>query len=289
MTKHVIVQPLRLLSQPDRASILALGNKLAPAAATLGRLRTLLASPDTEMEEIVNLIRLDPALTFHVVRMSNSVLFGAREKNDTLEGAVGRVGFLEIHRLVSLAAGKQLCQGDLTAYRLTAVRLWENSVATAAAAEVLAIPAGLDAGLCYAAGLMRNLGRVILNSLAAGHQYPGEAEWPFVSEWEQKVFGTTSADVTSVLLEHWRFPAEIVDAVRAHRDPLADTVSNVGACVLNLACGVSTRFGLDLPGETGHWARTQAKLTLAGVNDPVLEQCEENARAHYQALCSSMN
>ena len=289
MPKLVSVQPPRLLSQPDRSTIIALGDKLAPAAATLGRLRTLLASPDTETEEIVNLIRLDPALTFHVVRMSNSVLFGTREHSDTLEGAVGRVGFLEIYRLVSLAAGKQLCQGDLAAYRLTAARLWENSVATAAAAEVLALPAGLDPGLCYAAGLLRNLGRVILDSLAAGRQYPGEAEWPFVSEWEQTTFAMNSADVTVVLLAHWRFPDQVVDAVRAHHDPLADTVSNVGACVLNLACGVSARFGLDLPGEIGHWSRTQAKLTLAGVTDPVLEQCEENARAHYLALCSSMN
>ncbi len=287
--KQVTVETPRLLSRSAHAAIIALGDKLAPAAATLGRLRTLLASPDTETEEIVNLIRLDPALTFHVVRMSNSVLFGTREQSDTLEGAVGRVGFLEIYRLVSLAAGKQLCQGDLATYRLKSVRLWENSVATAAAAEVLAIPAGIDPGLSYAAGLLRNLGHVILDRLADGRQYPGEAEWPLVSAWEEKVFGTNSAEVTAILLAHWRFPEEVVDAVRAHHDPLADSMSNVGACALNLACGVSARFGLDLPGETGHWIRTQAKLTLAGVTDPVLEQCEENARAHYLALCSSMN
>lgn len=85
-----------------RKTILALGSKLAPAAATFGRLRTLLQDPGTEMEEIVNLVRLDPALTFHVIRLSNSVLFGLRERNDSLEGAVGRVGFHEIFRLVLL-------------------------------------------------------------------------------------------------------------------------------------------------------------------------------------------
>jgi HD-like signal output (HDOD) protein len=269
--------------------IIKLGSKLAPAAATLGRLRMLLADLDTDLEEIVSLIRLDPALTFHVVRMSNSVLFGVRERSDTLEGAVGRVGFMEIYRLVGLAATKQLCQHDLATYRLKASRLWENSVATAAAAEVLALPAGGDAGLSYATGLLRNLGQVILDGSAAGKTYPGEAEWPLVSEWEQDVFGLTSAEVTATLLEHWRFPSDVVDAVRAHHDPFAGSTSNVGACVLNLACGVSARFGLDLPGETGHWARSEAKLTLAGVSDEVLEQCAENARAHYMALCASVN
>jgi len=283
------VQPPRLLTSLTRDQIINLGSKLAPAAATLGRLRTLLADPATVSEEIVNLIRLDPALTFHVVRMSNSVLFGTRERTDSLEGAVGRVGFMEIYRLVGLAATQQLCQQDLKTYNLKAARLWENSVATAAAAEVLALPARGDPGLSYATGLLRNLGRVIIDGCASGKVYPGEAEWPLVSEWERQAFGLTSSDVTAILLDYWRFPADVVAAVRAHHDPFADSTSNVGACVLNLACGVSARFGLDLPGETGHWDRSQAKLTLAGVTDQVLEQCTENARAHYMALCASVN
>lgn len=271
---------------PER--IITIGNKLAPAAGTLGRLRALLADADTDQEEVVNLIRLDPALTFHVVRMSNSVLFGARGAVDSLDGAVGRVGFMELNRLVALAASKQMCQQDLPTYRLKAARLWENSVATAAAAEVLAQPAGSDAGLAYAAGLLRNLGRVIIDGLATGRAYPGEAEWPLVSEWEEDMFGLTSAEVTAVLLEHWRFPADLVDAIRYQHDPFAATNSNVGADVLNLACGVTARFGLDLPGESAHWASSEAKLTLAGVTEETLEKCGENARAHYQALCATV-
>ena len=271
-----------------RHDILSLGSKLAPAAATLGRLRTLLTNANTDLDEIIGLIRLDPALTFQVVRMSNSVLFGTRERSDTLEGAVGRVGFMEIYRLVGLAATKQLCQRDLITYRLSAARLWENSVATAAAAEVLALPAGADEGLCYAAGLMRNLGRVIIDGLANGKKYPGEAEWPLAAEWERQVFGITAAEVTATLLEHWRFPADVVGAISSHHDPFGDPASNVGAGVLNLACGVTARFGLDLPGEKDHWVKNEAILTLAGVTEEVLGQCAENARAHYMALCASL-
>lgn len=271
-----------------RENIVSLGSKLAPSAATFGRLRILLEDPDTENEEIVNLVRLDPALTFHVVRMSNSVLFGARERTDSLEGAVGRVGFQEIYRVVGLAATHQTCQRDLPTYQLKASRLWENAVATAAAAEVLALPAGGDAGLAYATGLLRSLGRVIIDGAANGQVYPGESEWPSVTEWERRTFGVTSSEVTVTLLEHWRFPADLVDSIRGHFDPLADTTSNVGACVLNLACGVAARFGLDLPGESGHWLPDDAKLTLAGVSEADLETCATRARAHYSALCASV-
>lgn len=272
-----------------RETIITLGNKLAPAASTFSRLRTLLLDPETDLEDILKLIRLDQALSFHVVRLSNSVLFGIRDKTDSLDVAVSRVGLGEVFRLVGLAAVQQVCQRDLAAYRMPASRLWENAVATAAAAEVLAQRAGRDAGLAYTAGLMRTIGRVVLDGAALGQIYPGEAEWPSISEWEKKTFGTTSADVTTVLLNHWRFPAEVVESVRAHYEPLADVnESNIGACVLNLACGVAARFGLDLPGEEGDWLVTPAKLTLSGVTDHDLEECANRARAHYVLLCASV-
>lgn len=272
----------------DRETIITLGSKLAPAAATFGRLRELLTDPDADSRDIIRLIRLDPALTFHVIRMSNSVLFGLREHNDSLDAAVGRVGFRELYRLVGLAAVQQLCQHDLAVYGLKSVRLWENAVATAAAAELLAQRAGRDPGLAYTAGLLRTLGRVIIDGAAKGHVYPGEAEWPAVADWERGTFGTTATDVTVTLLTHWRFPAELVESLRSHFNPLADPESNIGACVLNLACGVTARFGLDLPGEAGHWSCDEAKLTLAGVNEADLEECSARARAHYVLLCASV-
>lgn len=272
-----------------REKIISLGNKLAPAAATFGRLRTLLQDPETELDEIVQLIRVDPALTFHVVRMSNSVLFGMRERTDSLDAAVGRVGLKEIFRVVGLAATQQVCLQDLQTYRLPAHRLWENAVATAAAAEVLAGRAGRDTGLAYSIGLLRTLGRVVLDGAGTGIVYPGEAEWPSAMEWEKKTFGVTSAEVTATLLKHWRFPDEMIESVAGHFDPLANPEhSNIGGCVLNLACGVAARFGLDLPGELGGWICTPAKLTLAGVTEADLEECAARARAHYVLLCASV-
>lgn len=269
-------------------TIITLGNKLAPAAATFSRLRMLLLDPDTDLQEIIKLIRLDQALTFHVVRMSNSVLFGLRDRTDSLDMAVGRVGLGEVFRLVGLAATRQLCQRDLLTYRLTSSRLWENAVATAAAAELLGQRAGRDAGLAYSAGLLRTVGRVVMDAAAMGNVYPGEAEWPSVSQWEKKTFGLTSSEVTTILLEHWRFPSELVDAVSGHYEPLGREGANISACVLNLACGVAARFGLDLPGEEGDWECTPAKLTLAGVTETDLEECANRARAHYVLLCASV-
>jgi HD-like signal output (HDOD) protein len=272
----------------DRETIVSLGTKVAPSAAIYGRLCGLLDDPRTSTDDIVKLIRMDQALTFHVIRVSNSVIFGLHVQNDTLEAAVGRVGFREIYRMVGLAATQQVCQRDLVAYRLRAGRLWENSIATAAAAEVLAPTAHVEPGLAYTAGLLRTLGRVIIDNVAAGHAYPGEAEWPLVAEWEQATFGITATEVTAILLEKWHFPPEIVDAIRCHFDPFSGLETNGMGCLLNLACGVVARLGLDLPGESGHWIGSPTELRLANLPESVLEECEARARAHYAAMCATV-
>ena len=126
---------------------------------------------------------------------------------------------------------------------------------------------------------------------AIGCRWAGDRRtfWPSVADWEKEIYGISSAEVTTILLEHWRFPAELVESVRGHYEPLSNLeTSNVGACVLNLACGVAARFGLDLPGEEGDWICTPAKLMLAGVSDADLEDCANRARAHYVLLCASV-
>jgi HD-like signal output (HDOD) protein len=271
----------------DRATIITLGSKLAPSTATYGRLRTLLGDPDSDLGEIIGLIRLDPALTFRIIRLSNSVLFGLRSHNDSLDGAVARVGIRELNRVAAIAATQQLCQRDLHHFGIPAVELWENAVATAAAAELLAPHAGVDPALAYTAGLLRNLGRVIMED-AASELYPGAAIVPMLSEWERVHFGATAAEVTADLLNHWRFPADVVESIRGHLDPLASPTSNVGAGVLNLASAIAAALGLGLPGEAAHWILTPAKLTLTGVTENLLEDCTNRAREHYCTLCASI-
>ena len=268
-------------------SLVALGAQLAPAMAVMGRLRKLLQDPLVELQEVVNVIRLDPALTVRVIQMSNSILFGARGRFDSIEHAAGRLGFSEIYRLVGLAATRQLCQRDLKTYALRAATLWEVSLATAAGAEVLALQVGSDAGLAYSSGLFRVLGRVIVDGAGHGQVYPGEESGLTIPEWEKKTFGVTATEVTTALLQHWKFPSEIVAAMRGHLDPLADTESNVGACVLNLACGLAARGGRDLPGEGANWEPSAAKLMLAGLSEEDLEACAERAETHFAALCAT--
>jgi len=64
----------------DRAAIVTLGSALPPAVGIFGRLESLLARSDTDLDNIVDLVRVDPALTFQIIRLGNSAFYGLKNR-----------------------------------------------------------------------------------------------------------------------------------------------------------------------------------------------------------------
>lgn len=262
-------------------TIVSLGSKLPPAVGIFGRLRALLDDADADLDDIVELLRVDPALTFQIIRLSNSALYGLRSRSQSLDEAVARVGFGEIHQLVGLVVSRHAFQGDLKLYGIPAGRLWENAVAVGALATAFATRAGGNAGSAYSGGLLRNLGKIILNNHTAGMQYPGEAEQPDIFTWERSVHGTTAPEATAVLLDHWRFAFDISGAICTHRTPEAAGEFTAGAATLHLACAFAAEWGCALPGESVGWRRDAAMCALAGVQEEQLEGAVADARQQF--------
>jgi HD-like signal output (HDOD) protein len=265
----------------SRDSIISLGSKLPPALGIFGRLRTLLDDVDCDVEAISELVEMDPALTFQVIRLSNSATYGLGARCQSLDEAIGRVGFNEIHQLVGLIVSRQAFQGDLAQYGIPASRLWENAVATGALASVFAARSGQDAGGAYSGGLMRNIGKVILNNHAGTPAYPGEEVAPDLFAWEKATYGVTSAEATATLLDHWRFPLEIAGAICTHAAPGTAAEFTAGAAILHLACACAAEWGSGLPGEAALWHRDQEMYELAGIDESVLEGAVADARRQF--------
>jgi HD-like signal output (HDOD) protein len=262
----------------SREAIISLGSKLTPSVQVFGRLGQLLEDVNNDVDQVVGVVRLDQTLTFQVIKLSNSVMFGIKGKIESLDEAVNRIGFGEVHRLVGLAASHQVFQGDLHTYGLKAARLWENSIACAAAAEALACRAGRDTRALYAAGLLRSIGRVIIDKVTHGPAYPGEQGGP-AAAWEKSIHGLDTAEVGALLLDHWRFPAEFCASVRRHYEPAGDVAG--AAAVLNLAAGLAEQMGAGLNGETAHWEVSEDKLECAGLSDADLKACRAEAEQVY--------
>lgn len=265
----------------DHGTIVSIGSRMPPSLGVLGRLQALLDDADTDLDDIVELVNIDPALTFQVIKLANSALYGLRSRCESLEDAVARVGFGDIHQIVGLAVSRHAFQGELPAYEMPAGRLWENAVAIGTLNAEFAALAGGDARAAYATGLLRNIGKVVLNNFAPHVRYPGEGVAADVQAWEKHQHGFSSAEVSAVLLDHWRFSPEMVGAVCMHRHPEESPEFSAGAARLHLACGAVAEWGCQLPGESSGWTRDAARCELAGLTPEMLDGAIERARAQF--------
>jgi HD-like signal output (HDOD) protein len=267
-------------------TIVSLGSKLPPALGIFSRLRAKLDDVDTDLDDIVELLRVDPALTFQIIRLSNSALYGLRSRSQSLDEAVARVGFGEINQLVGLVVSRQIFQGNLTNYGIAADRLWINAVAVGSLAQAFATRAGGNAGSAYSTGLLRNLGKIILNNRTAAARYPGEAAEPDLFAWEKTEHGMSSPEATAVLLDHWRFPIDISGAICTHVTPESAGEFTAGAANLHLACAWTAEWGQALPGEATGWRRDDAMCVLAGLDAAQMEGLVADARRQFDRFAA---
>ena len=79
-------------------------NRLPAFPATVHKVTALINDPDSSLAELVDVIRLDQAITANILRMCNSAYFGLRHKVDNVHDAIMYLGRKNVVRAV-LTAG----------------------------------------------------------------------------------------------------------------------------------------------------------------------------------------
>ncbi len=198
---------------------------LPPAAHILVQLQGLLGDPNSGMEDIANLIRLDAGLMTRIIRISNSVWFKRGVACESIEEAVNRVGFREIYRAVALVVSDAIVAQPLVVYRRDAAAMWRESVACAFAAELLAERLGEEMPVAYMCGMLHGIGRLPINHyLLAGN----DAAKPLADDGfplehsgaEYAALGCNQAEVGARLLAKWEFPRALIPPIRHQYEPL---------------------------------------------------------------------
>lgn len=209
---------------PTAENLVSAMRQLPPTARVLARLQKLLSDPNSGLDDVAELIRLDASLTTRVIQISNSVWFGRGLPCRTIEDAVNRVGFREIYRLVAVFASGALVAGPLKCYSRTADIIWDEAVSCGVACELIAEMLNEDAALAYTAGLLHLIGRSPIDffiqnteptKLFIDEGFPRE----FTGE-EFATLGYNQAEVGACMLVKWDFSPTIVEPIRRQYDPL---------------------------------------------------------------------
>jgi len=186
---------------------------LLPNPQVLPQLLSVLENDHTSAADVVNLLKVDPGLTAKIISMSNSAFFGFSEPCSDLNEAVGRIGFQELYKLVSLCLCRSVGDKSVHNYYLDEGALWENAVTTAMVMEDLADHFGLRRGLSYTVGLLHSLGKFVINQLD-GDVYEAvysEIDKQHLSliDAEKHVLGFDHAQACNALLSSWDYPDEV--------------------------------------------------------------------------------
>jgi HD-like signal output (HDOD) protein len=257
--------------------------RLPTTPQIFSRLSAAMKNPDISVEEIVSVVQLDAALSARVLRLSNSAQYGRGGTINNLGEAINRTGFQQVYRLVGAAMSSQLYITGLPVYGVGGDELWTNSLTSAIALEHLSDAVGEDRRIGYTLGLLRSVGRLLLQRLAAGALIPPlsgrKATAALVDVWERETFGVTSAEAAERLFALWLFPARLADPIQFQFNPSAAPQRERFAALLHLAGYITDKLGKGLPIEKEAWSVEEEILLLAGIDIGTVEACLEKTQA----------
>lgn len=276
----------RPLAEAELSTAIA---ELPPVSAVLQRTLVVLSDPQSDLDDIARLVRSETVLAAQVLRLANSALFALPSPVTSIEEAIHRLGFAEVHRLVCALGSRQLFLRSLTHIGFDAATLWNHTLAVAVSAETVARLARVDRSVAYLAGILHPVGMVALDRAAQARGLKPRAPEMPLPDWEQANFFTDNAAVAARVLRLWKFPDALSAVVSGRYLPGAagDQVSS--ASVLHVASILAEKLGAGIPGEKGLFLPASERLAAAGLHWEEFGDAEVEAAQNLQRTQALLN
>lgn len=204
-----------------------------PEAAA--QLLVLVQRPDTDIRAVAEVIRRDPALTAHVLRLAGSPVYGAATKVVSLQQVIGRLGFSTILQIALVVASKSRVF-QVAGFETEVREAFRHSFATALFAQEIARLQRSPVETAFIAGLLHDIGRpLLLQTMVDLHRRLGIGFEPGVL---LAATDEAHAEVGGALATRWAIAPQVAEAIRKHHAPEGVALASVVALADALAHGV---------------------------------------------------
>jgi putative nucleotidyltransferase with HDIG domain len=189
---------------------------------------------DVDISVLARKVSYDQALTAKTLRLANSSLYGLQVKVTTIQQAITYLGFQTTRNLITAAAVTGcFAEGHCPGFDHKA--FWRHSIATAACAKVLARQMRFNQDYAFTAGLLHDIGRLVLVSCFP-NQYSEAIAWreqhdAYMLDAERTVLGVDHVDAGLALAEHWNFSDTMRLAIGGHHAPEAPGAGFLAAII----------------------------------------------------------
>ncbi|MDO9032810.1 MAG: HDOD domain-containing protein [Hydrogenophaga sp.] len=244
---------------------------------------------NASIDEIAELVRREPSLTARILTVANSAAFHADGPLRSLKQSMQVLGLRTLHSIAACLAVREAFAsvpgpraGDLDGF-------WRHSIFVAELAQSIATETGrVDAEEAYLAGLLHDVGELLLLG-GLGARYgalltEAGAEQALVP-LEQAALATDHAAVGAWLIDRWRLPSFMADAVLLHHHQLqdvaeADALTRV-LWVAHTCVGLAASDAPDV-------ADFEAIGQLVGLPSKLLARLYGQAQASVTALATAL-
>jgi diguanylate cyclase (GGDEF)-like protein len=171
--------------------------------------------------DVSRIIRADPVVSGKILKTVNSALFGFRQKIETIEDAVPKLGLTLLRTLI---LSFHLSRHEAHSQELKPVLqdLWRSSLTQAVFAELIGENiADADPQSYFLAAMLQDIGVLAMISEAPTPYLShvlNRAQFPQVTAAERSYFGFSHVEVTVRILERWGLDECFGDALQHHHD-----------------------------------------------------------------------
>lgn len=201
--------------------------QMPPMPEMASRILQLKNNPHSNVDDLVEIVELDPSLSAQVVRYARSAFFGYHGEINTIKDAIIRVlGFdMVLNMAMGLAMGKSFqipAEGPLGLSNF-----WRHAVFSATLSQALCaiIPKTVrpKPDLAYLAGLLHNFGYLLMGHLLKPEFYllnktiDVNPNVP-VTLIEKRLLGVNHTQIGTWLMNAWNMPAEVTTTMAEHHN-----------------------------------------------------------------------
>lgn len=266
------------MSKIDLNTVLAQADQLPAVSKSAIELVSLLANDDVDIHTLADKVTLDPVISSRVLKVANSTFFNRGRQVGSIPDAVMIIGMINARSLIIAAAVMSKSKvPDVPGFSLD--YFWRHSLSTAVVTQQLALHLGLSTGMAFSAGLLHDIGKLIL-ALAWPESYAKviklrNDENMQTFEAELEVFGIDHSTVAAGILGDWNLPATLVNAINEHH--MENTSSDLLASSLRLA-NVTASYAMN----TDEYIMQHDEFATQPVDNLVLEEMMPDIRKQYQ-------
>ncbi|MGL4827952.1 MAG: HDOD domain-containing protein [Vibrio sp.] len=211
-------------------------NELPRLSKVLQELLDMANQPDVDFHKLSKKVTLDQILTARLLRMANSAYFGGNGNISTINDAIIRVGIESVRTLIvasvlSSAFPKKIDTLNMDEY-------WINTFETALIASKIAEQVGLDKSETFTTGVLHNIGELMIHTLMPSEALLIEQKIiqgidPITAQ--EEILGISAPRIGAILAKEWKFPSEMIDAIKHFDEPREAEISPKLAIAIHFA------------------------------------------------------